>query len=119
MSIAGTNLLDLRNQEYKLKSDALNTVIRKRVLESEAKKKGLTTDELLKREVDAKVPEPTEAEAKGYYLAMKSQTSLPFDTVKEQIVNLLRNLEIQQARDEYGDSLRARADVSVRLRPLR
>src|SRR5262249_489610 len=103
--------------EYKLKSDALNTLIRQKLVEIEAKKKGITAEELLKQEVDSKVPEPSEAEAKGYYLGMKSQTTLPFDTVKTQIVQILKNLEIQQTGESYQGSLQAKANVSVRLQP--
>ncbi len=117
MSVAGPNLLELRNQEYKLKSDALNKLIRQKLLEIEAKKKGLTTDALLKQEVDSKIVEPSDDEAKGYYLAVKSQTTLPFDDVKAQIKQLMRTAEIQQAREMYADSLRQKAEVSILLLP--
>src|SRR5206468_657771 len=117
MSVAGSALLDLRNQEYKLKSDALNTIIRKKLIEAEAQKKGITTEELLKQEVDSQIPEPSDAEAKGYYLGAKNQSTVSFDTVKPQIKELLRNVEIQQARGNYEDSLRARAEISIRLQP--
>src|SRR5260370_31631699 len=58
MSVAGPGLLDLRKQEYKLKNDALNQCIRKKLIEVEANKKGLSTEELLKLEVDSKIAEP-------------------------------------------------------------
>src|SRR5215469_1256505 len=113
MSTIGPKLLDLRNQEYKLKSDAVETVIRKKLIDQEAQKKGLSGEELLKQEVDSKVPEPSDDEAKGYYLAAKSGTSLPFDQIKSQVKRLLKNAEIERARDEYADSLRNKAQVSV------
>ena len=117
MSVAGAGLLDLRNQEYKLKSDALNTIIRKRLIEVEAKKKGVTTEDLLKQEVDSKIPEPLDAEAKGYYFAAKNQSTVSFEAVKPQIKEHLRNIEIQEAREKYEDSLRARVEVSILLQP--
>jgi protein-disulfide isomerase len=117
MSVAGPNLLELRNQEYKVKSDALTKLIRKKILEAEAKKKGLTTEELLKQEVDSKISDPSDAEARGYYFAAKSQTTLSFDDVKPQIKQLLKNAEIQQAREKYADSLREKAEVSILLQP--
>jgi protein-disulfide isomerase len=115
MSVAGPKLLELRNQEYKLKSDALDTAIRKNLVDVEAKKKGLSSEELLKREVDSKVAEPSDDEAKGYYLAAKSGTTLPFDQVKTQVKRLLKNAEIQRAREEYADSLREKAQISIFL----
>ena len=113
--IVGPKLLELRNQEYKLKSDALNTVVRKKLIDSEAKSKGLTSEEFLKQEVDSKVAEPSDDEAKGYYLAAKSGTTLSFDQVKSQVKRLLKNAAIQQAREEYADSLREKAQVSIFL----
>jgi protein-disulfide isomerase len=117
MSVAGPNLLDLRKQEYKLKADALNQAIRKKLIDVEAKKRGLSAEELLKREVDSKIAEPSDDEAKGYYLALKNETSLPFDQVKSQAKQLLRTAEIQQAREKYADSLRDKTEVSILLQP--
>jgi len=117
MSVAGPSLLDLRKQEYKAKSDALDKVIRKKLVEAEAKKRGLTDEELLKQEVDSKVVDPSDDEAKGYYLAQRNQTTLPFDQIKPQVKQLLKASEIQQAREKYVDSLRDKADVSILLQP--
>jgi protein-disulfide isomerase len=118
MSVAGPGLLDLHKQEYKLKSDALDKVIRKKLIEVEAKKKGLSTEELLKQEVDSKISEPSDDEAKGYYLAVKAQTTLEFDDVKGQVKQLIRNNEIQLARDKYAYSLRDKSEVSILLQPV-
>ena len=117
MSVAGPGLLDLHKQEYKLKSDALDKVIRKKLIEVEAKKRGLSTEELLKQEVDSKISEPSDDEAKGYYFAVKAQTTLAFDDVKAQVKQLIKNNEIQQARDKYADSLRDKSEVSILLQP--
>jgi protein-disulfide isomerase len=117
IAAAGPNLLDLRKQEFKLKSDALNQAIRNKLIEVEAKKKGLSTEELLKEEVDSKIAEPSDGEAKGYYLALKNETSLPFEQVKSQAKQLLKKAEIDQAREQYADSLRNGAEVSILLHP--
>src|SRR5713101_2341919 len=117
MSVAGPSLVGLRDQEFKVKSDALNQLMRQKLIETEAKKKGVTPEELLKQEVDSKIAEPSDDEAKGYYLAAKNESSLTFEEIKAQIKQLLRTAEIQQARVKYGESLRAKANVSVRLQP--
>jgi len=117
MSVAGPSLLDLRKQEYKLKSEVLNQSVRKRLIEAEAKKKGLTAEELLNQEVDSKIAEPSDDEAKGYYLGAKSGTTLSFDEIKSQVKRLLKNAEIQQAREKYADSLQDEFEVSIRLQP--
>jgi len=117
MSVAGPNLLDLRRQEYKVESDALNQCIRKKLIEVEAKKKGLSSEELLKQQVDSKITEPTDDEAKGYYLGVKNQNTLPFDQIKTQVKQLLKQAEIELAREKYADSLRDKAAVSILIQP--
>jgi len=117
MSAIGPGLLDLRKQEYKLKSDALNQSIRKKLIEVEAKRKALSTDAFLKQEVDSKISDPSDDEAKGYYLAVKNQTTLPFDQIKSQVKQLLKSAEVEQARERYADSLRDKAEVSILLQP--
>jgi len=119
MSVAGPSLLDLHKQEYKTKSDALNQLIRGKLIEVEAKRKGLSSEEFLKQEVDSKIPDPSDEEAKGYYLAVKNQTTLPFDQIKSQVKQLLKNAEVEQAREKYAESLRDKTEVSILLqRPL-
>jgi len=117
LAVAGGQLIDLRNQEYRVKTEALETLIRARLLEAEAKKKGVSSDKLLKKEIDSKVHEPSDDEARAFYLAAQNQVTLPFEIVKPQVRQLLRNAEIQQARKEYEASLRAKADISILLQP--
>lgn len=117
MSVAGPKLLDLRKQEYNVKRDALESLIRRKLVEAEAKKRGLTIDDLLKQEVDSKIPEPSDAEAKGYYLAARNSSTLSFEELKPQLKELMKNVEIEQARQKYADSLRAKVDLSILLQP--
>jgi protein-disulfide isomerase len=115
MSVAGPKLLELRSEEYKLQADALNSLIRKKLIDFEAKRRGVTSEQLLKQEVDSKVADPSDDEAKGYYLAAKSGTTLPFDQVKAQVKQLLKSTDIQRAREEYADSLGKKAQISILL----
>jgi hypothetical protein len=68
--IAGP-LQQLQQQEYQIKRKALDELINQKLLEAEAKNKGLTPEKLLAQEVDAKVPEPTDSEVASYYLALR------------------------------------------------
>jgi hypothetical protein len=61
-------LQPLRTQEYDIKRKALDGLIEQKMLENAAKAKGLTTDQLLQQEVDAKVKDPSEDEIEGFYL---------------------------------------------------
>jgi protein-disulfide isomerase len=84
-------------------------------VESEARKKGLTTDKLYEQEVDAKVPEPTDAELSAIYAVQREQLSRPFEEVKPQLAQTLKRAKIQQARQEYATRLRDQAKVAVLL----
>jgi protein-disulfide isomerase len=114
---AAAQLLQIHQQEYKIESQALDALIRQKVVEAEAKKEGMTVEQLYQKEVDSKVPDPSGAEARGYYLAVRGQTTLPFSTVEPQIKRLIKNAEIQAARAKYADSLRVNARVAIFLQP--
>jgi len=66
-------VFQLRLQEYDAKSKALDNLVNQKLLEAEAKKKGISTDKVLEQEVDAKVADPTEGEVKALYIVQKQQ----------------------------------------------
>ena len=113
-SIQG-QLLPLRSQEYEIRKKALDSMIEQKLLEAAAKKKGLTTDQLLAQEVDAKIAAPSDAELEGYYFALRERINRPFAEVKTQLKDSLIQTKKQQARQEYLKSLRAGADVAIML----
>ena len=110
-------LFPLRNQEYEIKKRALDTLIEQKLLEVAAKKKGVETEKLLSQEVDSKVPEPRDAEVQAYYLAQKDRLNRPFDEIKPQLAQALKQAKIQQARQDYLKSLRTGNEVVVLLSP--
>lgn len=107
-------LLRLRSQEYEIKKKALDTLIEQKLLETAADKKGVTADGLIEQELSAKVPEPTEAELQAYYLGQKA--TRPFDEVKDQLRQGLKQARVQQARQQFLKGL-PREDVLVLLSP--
>lgn len=107
----------LRSQEYQIKSQALETLIQQKLIEAEAKKKGIATETLLAQEVDAKIPESSEEEVQGYYLAQQAQLKQPLEAIKPQIRQQLKQAKAQQARQSYLAQLRAQAKVVVHLAP--
>ena len=108
-------LQPLRSQEYEIKRKALDSLIEQKMLESAAKKKGLTTDKLLEQEVNSKVGEPSDAEIQGYYLGLGRVVSRPLPEVKTQLREALKQAKIQQAREDYLKALRANSNIVVLL----
>jgi len=119
ISQIGPQLQQLRNQEYEVKSQALENIISLRLLEAEAEKRGVTSQALLQEEVDAKVPEPTDPEVDAFYQGQKDRINRPLEEVKDQIKQLLKQNRQQQLRQSFLQGLRDHADVSINLFPPR
>jgi protein-disulfide isomerase len=116
-STIAPKMLQLRNQEYEIRRQALDALIRRKLVEIEAKKRGISPEKLLEQEADSKVGEPGDAELRGYYLAIKDEVKQPFDQAKAQLRVRVKQLEIQHARGAYEDSLRANAKIAIFLHP--
>jgi protein-disulfide isomerase len=114
-------LRPLREQEYQIKRKALESLINQKLLEVEAKKRGLpNTEKLLEQEVDSKVAEPTDAELNAIYTVQKEQLgNRSFQDVKAQLSQNLKRAKVQQARQEYSTHLREENKVAILLGPPR
>jgi protein-disulfide isomerase len=112
-------LRPLRDQEYQIKRKALDNLVNQKLLEAEAKKKGVTTEKLLEQEVDSKITEPTDAEVGAVYTMQRDQINRPFEEVKPQLQQNLKRVRIQQARQDYSARLLEQAKVSILLSPPR
>ena len=108
-------LQQLRQQEYQIKAQALEELINQKLLESEAARRNVTPQELLEQEADRKVSTPTDAEIQSVYNAQKARINRPLEEVKPQIAQMLLESRVDQARAAFFKTLRAGADVSVRL----
>src|SRR5215469_8800924 len=109
-------LMQLRTQEYQAKSKALESLIRLKLVQAKANKRGISPEELIKLEVEKKVADPTDAEVEAYFWG-QNQAGVKFDDVKQQFRASLKQLKLLKARQAYADSLRAEFDVAVLLRP--
>jgi protein-disulfide isomerase len=112
-------LLPLQNQEYEIKRAALDRLVAQRLIESEAVSKGVSVEKLLEQEVNAQVGEPTEDEIAAYYLGQQDRIDVPFETIKPQLRQALKQAKLQHARQSYAELLRKKADVAILLKPPR
>jgi protein-disulfide isomerase len=108
--------MQLRTQEYEAKSKALESLIRLKLVQAEAKKRGITAEKLIEQEAESKVPDPTDAEVEAYFWG-QNPAGATFEDVKEQYRASLKQLKLKKARQVYADSLRAKIEVAVLLRP--
>jgi protein-disulfide isomerase len=117
---AGAALVQARQQLYDARRAALDELVLDRLLDAEAKKRGIEKTALLKAEVDDKADPVQEAKIVELFEANKARLGgAPFDDVRPKIVEFLG----QQAKAErftaYTDELRAVANVEVLIDPPR
>jgi protein-disulfide isomerase len=97
----------LRQEEYEIRSQALEEMIGERLLETEARTRGITTEGLLRDEVDQQVPEPDPKLVDQLYEQNKARFA---GKTKDQVVAEVRKFLKDRARAER------RADLQRRLR---
>lgn len=106
VSLAEETVIRTRAQE-------LNRQINQMLFAAEARKRGLPKETLLVLEVKARVPEPTEAEARAFYEQNKNRIRRSFGDVKKDILDQMR-IDRQNVRAvQYLNSLRAGAQIKA------
>ncbi|MBI3933893.1 MAG: thioredoxin domain-containing protein [Acidobacteria bacterium] len=108
-------LRQLRNQEYEVRSQALENLINQKLVEAEAQRRGITVQELLQQEVDSKIPEPTDPEVDAFYQGQKDRINRPLEELKDQIRQVLKQNRQQQFRQGFLKSLRDQTEVAINL----
>lgn len=105
----------IHQQEYEVRSAALEEIINNKLLEIEAEKKSLSVRKLLETEIEKKVAEPSVGELQAY---LKTQNiAQPFEEARPRIRALLRQLRFEVARENYLRALREQAGVTVLVQP--
>jgi protein-disulfide isomerase len=106
-----------RRQEYRFERKAVEELVRQRLLDAKAMRKGVTAEKLLEEEVDSKIANPTPGEVEAYYLAQKEHNFQPSDEARTALFQSLRQARIQAAREAFLDSLQQQSEVVVLLQP--
>jgi predicted DsbA family dithiol-disulfide isomerase len=106
-------------EKQKAVEDALTEIVNTRLLDAEAKKRGITIDDLVRQEVQNKVPTPSEEEVRRFYDVNRSRINGSFiETALE-----IRNYLMEEQRDQTFAALlsKLRKDFGFRsmLEPLR
>jgi protein-disulfide isomerase len=103
-------VIEARERELDLQIDSL-------LLESEAKKRGVTPSQIIKDEVIAKVQTPTDAEAQTFYDQNKARIQGEFKDQKANIIEYLHYQRQQEQAEKLSKQLRAAANVKVLAKP--
>ncbi|AKF82695.1 Thioredoxin [Myxococcus fulvus] len=110
-------LANLEKQKFQLRKRGLEGMVTEKLVDAEAKKRGISQDQFLKAEIDDKVQAPTEEKIKEVFDGAKGQ--LPpgstFEQMKPQIVDFLTQQPKQERAQALFAELRKNANVQITL----
>src|SRR5437016_2259512 len=101
-------LLQARYQQYLAEREALDQLIDQQLVEMQATREHLSVAELLEREVNSRVKEPTDDQIEVFYEGMR--TDEPLAAAREKIAGTIREIRRSKARAAYLQSLRSQAE---------
>jgi protein-disulfide isomerase len=107
----------IRKQEFEAKKTALELLIGERLLEREAKSRGITTQELVEKEVNSRIPEPTDGEAEVLYMSQQNAQMPAMESILPQLKQRVRQLRLQAAHANFRKSLWRKYNAAVLMRP--
>jgi len=112
--------LTLMQALYEARRTALDEIIGNRLLDQEAKARGMDRASLTESEVASRTSAPTEADVNAWYQANSGRVQgASLEQVKEPIRALLVRERAQAARQQYLDTLRAKTAITIALDPPR
>lgn len=108
------SLFQARNTYFEAERKATDEFIDQYLLERQAQKENVTVPELLERHVNSQIAkDPSDETVRVFYEAM--DTKQPFEKIRKQLVDHVRQVRIDKAKVAYIKSLRAAASIDVRL----
>ena len=107
----------LQRQVIATRERELDLQIDSMLLETEAKKRGVTPSQVIKDEVIAKVQAPTEADAQAFYEKNKSTIQAEFKDEKNNILEFLRYERQQELAQKLAERFRASAQIKLLAKP--
>lgn len=105
---------------YMARRATIEEIVANRLLDDEAKARGIDRATLVEREIASKAPAPTEAEIAAWFQANQARVNgATLDQVRAPIKNLLIEQRMDAARAALVDSLKAKTTVTISLEPPR
>ncbi|HCU23437.1 MAG TPA: hypothetical protein DF383_00330, partial [Deltaproteobacteria bacterium] len=118
--VIGSQLIQLQSQAYEIKSQGIDAIVEKKLFEKEAKKRGISVEELLKVEVLGKIGDISDQEVAAIYNQNKAQfAGHSLEELSPAIKQQLRARQAASRRQSFLDSLKAQAKITVLLKPFR
>lgn len=106
-------IADLQQAVIEERKNELQLLINSRLLDTEARKRGMSSTRLVKQEVTSKVAEPTETEIEDFYNRNRTSISGDLAGARNEIRAYIQNKREAAAAESFAERLRAAADVKV------
>jgi protein-disulfide isomerase len=109
-------LTKLDRERFRLTEQKLNQMVGDRLLAAEAKRRGITVDDLLKQEVNAKTPKVTDQELDAFLAQNRARLPQGDDAeLKLKVWEYLREQKTAQQKSDYIRALGQKAGVAIYL----
>jgi protein-disulfide isomerase len=112
-------LIAADSQIYQLKRRALESIADDYLIEQAAKKANLSPADYIKREIDGKVPQPTDQEIQAFYAQHQGQIRQPLDKIKPQIAGFMHEQKARQVRQDLIAKLAQGEKLTIMIQPPR
>jgi protein-disulfide isomerase len=112
---AGVSLARLDDATYRVKQQALQSLIEDKLLAHEARRRHVSLESLIETEITSKVGVVTPQEIDALYEIYEKRWQKPKSEMEGQLRSLLLEQKIKQRRHEFAQTLQANAKVSVYL----
>lgn len=107
-------LFQAKNAYYDAEKKAIDATMDDYLLGRQAKKENLAVPQLLDLHVNSQIaPDPSDEALKVYYEGLN--TSDPFETLRDKILDHLREVRLGRAKLAYMQQLRKQANITVKL----
>lgn len=108
---------DYLTERYGTQSEALEGIMLEKLLEAEAKKRGLAdANALIEAEVRAKVPMPTDKEVEAFYPQVQRQLrNAPLEEVRDQVAGALKQRNERDRFFAFVDELKKASKLTTSL----
>lgn len=112
------SMFQARTNYYETERKAIEDLAEQSILDQQAKKEGLTVDQLLDKHVNSTIAnDPSEEALRVYYEGVDTNES--FEAVRPKIVDALRQRRIAKAKAAYMASLHNQNPLTILLEPPR
>lgn len=104
---------EMQEQIIESRKNEVDLLINARLLDVEAKKRGVSAEKILQTDVESKLIEPTDADAQRFYDQNRAQLQGQFSEMKPQILAYLRAERMRIQAKRLADQLRTTAQVKI------